>query len=176
MALPTRAQLQALHRRLGIPADYPVHRLPWQREARALVGIGAAVDDGRPVRLAPRAARAWRKMCRAAERDGVHLLPLSGYRSVRRQARIIRAKLAAGESIIRILRLVAAPGCSEHHTGRAVDVGSPANLHLDAGFGRTREFRWLLRHGQSFGFSLSYSRNNHHGIGYEPWHWCWHDH
>lgn len=172
----SRRQLRALHRRLGIAADYPTRRLPWQREARTLVSIGPAADDGRPVRLAPRAARAWRTMCRAAANDEVRLLPLSGYRSVRRQARIIRSKLAAGESIRQILRLVAAPGCSEHHTGRALDIGSPTNLHLDAGFGRTREFRWLARHGRKFGFHLSYGRNNSHGIGYEPWHWCWRAH
>ncbi len=176
--MPTwsRPQLRALHRRLGIPADYPARRLPWQREARALVMIGPAADDGRPVKLAPGAADAWRRMCLAAERDGVRLLPLSGYRSVKRQTRIIRSKLAAGESIHSILRLVAAPGCSEHHTGRALDVGSPHNLHLDSGFGRTREFRWLKRRGPSFGFRLSYPRRNSHGIGYEPWHWCWHAH
>jgi D-alanyl-D-alanine carboxypeptidase len=109
----------------------------------------------------------------AAARDGVTLFPLSGFRSVARQVKIIRAKLSAGESIGRILRLVAAPGCSEHHTGRALDLGSPANLRLETAFARTREFRWLRQHAGAFGFHLSYPRHNRHGIGYEPWHWCW---
>jgi D-alanyl-D-alanine carboxypeptidase len=171
----TRTQLRQLHRRLGIPADYPALRhLPWQREATRLVAIGPAADDGRPVRLTPRAATAWSKMSAAATHDGVTLLPLSGFRSVARQTRIIRAKLAAGQSLNDILRLVAAPGCSEHHTGRALDVGSPSNLTLETGFAHTREYRWLNHHAQSFGFRLSYPRHNRHGIGYEPWHWCWH--
>lgn len=169
----SRGQLRQLHRRLGIPADYGVQRhLPWQREAARLVTIGPAADDGQPVRLAPRAAAAWARMQAAAARESVTLLPLSGYRSVQRQAKIVRAKLAAGHSIGHILRLVAAPGCSEHHTGRALDIGSPSNLKLEAGFGRTRECQWLKRNASHFGFHLSYLPNNRHGISYEPWHWC----
>jgi zinc D-Ala-D-Ala carboxypeptidase len=167
-------KLQALWARLGIPADYARTRhLPVQRVARTLVSIGPAADDGKPVRLTPAAAAAWKRLVAAAASDGVRLLPLSGYRSVARQSRIIRRKLAAGESIDAILRLVAAPGCSEHHTGRAIDIGSPEDCKLDEDFARTAEFRWLKRHAGSLGFHLSYPRKNSHGIGYEPWHWCW---
>jgi D-alanyl-D-alanine carboxypeptidase len=170
----TRTQLRQLHRALGIPADYTAQRhLRWQREARRLIPIGRAADDGQSIRLTPAAAAAWARMQAAAARDGVTLLPFSGFRSVARQVKIIRAKLATGRSIDRILRLIAAPGCSEHHTGRALDLGSPAHLRLETGFARTREFRWLSQHAGTFGFHLSYPRNNPHGIGYEPWHWCW---
>lgn len=166
--------LRRLWQSLGIPADYARRRhLPLQRVARSLVSIGPAADDGKPVKLAPRAAAAWRRMRAAALEDRVHLLPLSGYRSVARQTRVIRRKLAAGESLEAILRFVAAPGCSEHHTGRAIDIGSPAHQQLDSDFARTAEFRWLRRHARRFGFHLSYPRQNRHGIGYEPWHWCW---
>ncbi len=109
----------------------------------------------------------------AAATDGAELQPLSGYRSVARQTKIIRQKIAAGITINEILRLVAAPGCSEHHTGRAIDIGSPENCALDENFARTPEYRWLRRHAARFGFRLSYPRRNAHGIGYEPWHWCW---
>lgn len=160
---------------LGIPADYVRTRgMPLQLTARALVSVGPAADDGQPVKLAPRAAFAWKKMRAAADADGVTLLPLSGYRSVPRQIRLIRRKLAAGESIADILKFVAAPGCSEHHTGRAIDVGSSGHLQLDQGFAKTVEFRWLKKHAARFDFHLSYPRKNRHGIGYEPWHWCWH--
>lgn len=168
--------LRRLWKSLGIPADYARRRhLPLQRVARALVFIGPAADDNKPVKLAPRAAVAWRRMQAAAAKDGIGLLPLSGYRSVARQARIIRRKHAAGEPIAAILRLIAAPGCSEHHTGRALDIGSADHLRLDPAFARTPAFRWLRRHAGRFGFHLSYPRGNPHGIGYEPWHWCWRD-
>jgi D-alanyl-D-alanine carboxypeptidase len=108
----------------------------------------------------------------AAAADDVTLLPLSAFRSVARQARIIRRKLAAGQTIEDILRVNAVPGCSEHHTGRALDFGTPGHLQLQSSFSRTRAFRWLKRHAARFGFYLSYPRNNRQGIAYEPWHWC----
>ena len=172
-AYPTR--IRALHRQLGIPVDYAQRRrLPLQPEARRLVSIGPAADDGEPLRLAPGAARAWRKMRGAAACDGVELLALSAFRSVGRQAQLVRRKRAAGQSISSILRFVAAPGHSEHHTGRALDLGTDSHVELDADFARTRAFRWLRKYASDFGFRLSYPRKNHHGIGYEPWHWCWH--
>jgi D-alanyl-D-alanine carboxypeptidase len=166
--------LRQLWKSLGIPADYPRRRhLPVQRVARSLVSIGPAADDGQSLKLAPRAAHAWRRMQAAAAVDGVRLLPLSGYRSVARQTRLIRRKLATGQPLDSILRFVAAPGCSEHHTGRALDIGAPGDLELSERFARTAEYRWLRRHAKRFGFHLSYPRSNPHGIGYEPWHWCW---
>lgn len=109
----------------------------------------------------------------AAAADGIVLLPLSAFRSVARQTAIIRRKLARGERIRRILKVNSLPGCSEHHTGRALDLGTPAHLQLEASFASTREFRWLRKHAAKFGFHLSYPRHNRQGIAYEPWHWCW---
>jgi len=167
-------RLGDLWQALGIPADYSEQRhLPRQREASRVVAVGRS-RAGRVVRLTPRAAAAWRRMCRAAARAGVRLQPISGFRSVRRQAEIIRGHLAGGRAIRAILRFIAAPGCSEHHAGRALDIGSPAAPDLSGAFARTREFRWLRRHAGRFGFHLSYPRGNPHRLGGEPWHWCWH--
>lgn len=157
-----------------IPQDYGVaRRLRRQREARQLVLV-ARSPAGRDIRLTPRAASAWQKMKDAAACDGIELIPLSGFRSVARQTEIIREKLAGGETVDEVLRFVAAPGYSEHHTGRAIDIGSPEDSDLDEGFARTPAFRWLKAHASHFGFTLSFPRGNPHGIGYEPWHWCWH--
>lgn len=160
--------------RLGLPADFA--RRAGRRlhpEAKRLVFIGRAADDGKILRLTPRAAGAWKRMQAAAAREGLTLLPLSAFRSVARQTVIIRRKLAAGRRIADILRVNAAPGCSEHHTGRALDLGSPKEMTLSTAFARTREFRWLKRHAARFGFHLSYPRGNRQGVSYEPWHWCW---
>lgn len=160
--------------RLGIPADVAVRAA--QRlhpEAKRLVFIGRAADDGRILRLTPRAAQAWHRMQAAAATEGVTLVPLSAFRSVARQTLIIRRKLARGQSIADILRVSAVPGCSEHHTGRALDLGCPNHLKLETSFARTPEFRWLKKHAKHFGFQLSYPRENRQGISYEPWHWCW---
>ena len=107
----------------------------------------------------------------AAAKDGVTLVPLSGYRSVVRQAAIIREKRAGGETLAEVLKWIAAPGYSQHHTGRAIDIGAPGKEDLAASFGRTTQFRWLKRRAAEFGFTLSYPPANDQGIGYEPWHW-----
>ncbi len=166
--------LSQIWRRLGIPAGFAQRcRERVQPEAKRLVFIGRAADDRKILRLTPRAASAWRKMQAAAARDGSRLLALSAFRSVARQTAIVRRKLAHGKSIEAILRVNAAPGCSEHHTGHALDLGSPSHLRLEATFARTCEFRWLKQHASRFGFHLSYPRGNRQGIAYEPWHWCW---
>jgi D-alanyl-D-alanine carboxypeptidase len=172
MPPPPRASLARVHRQLGIPADYAARRkLPRQREANRLVSIGPAADDGRRVLLSPAAAAAWRRLQRSAREAGIELLALSGFRGVNRQTQLIRAKLKSGQRLQEILRLVAAPGHSEHHTGRAVDIAVAGRLELNVAFARTPAFRWLKRHAPGFGFTLSYPRNNPHRIRYEPWHW-----
>jgi D-alanyl-D-alanine carboxypeptidase len=156
---------------LGIPADYASRRgLPLQAEARELVSIGTG-PDGRDIRLSPPAAAAWARMRADAFAAGIGLLAISGFRSIERQAEIIRDKLAAGEAIDDILRVVAAPGHSEHHTGAALDIGVPGEPPLTEEFERTPAFPWLQAHACRYGFRLSYPRGNARGIAYEPWHW-----
>jgi D-alanyl-D-alanine carboxypeptidase len=158
---------------LGIPADYGMRRgLPLQTEATALVSIGAS-PEGREIHLGAQAAEAWARMTRAAGAHGITLAAYSGFRSVARQTEIIRRKLAAGETIEAILRVVAAPGYSEHHTGRAVDIGVPGAEPLTEDFEGTSEFRWLEANAGAFGFRMSFPRANPFGIAYEPWHWCY---
>jgi zinc D-Ala-D-Ala carboxypeptidase len=160
---------------LGIPTDYSVkRRMPPQAEATELVSVVAS-SDRRVIRLAPKAAAAWKGMRDFASADGIALEALSGFRSVERQREIIQAKLAAGQTIEVILQTVAAPGYSEHHTGRAIDIGVPGDPPLTEGFALTPAFRWLKSHAHDFGFKLSYPKGNRQGIAYEPWHWCHED-
>jgi D-alanyl-D-alanine carboxypeptidase len=169
------ADLPRIWTELEIPADYAVGRgLAFQPEAAELVSIGAD-SQNRDCRLAPRAAQAWRAMQDAATADGITLCPISGFRSVERQAQILREKLARGDRLDDILRSNAAPGYSEHHTGRALDITDGVAPPLSESFERTHAFAWLSRHAGRFGFHLSYPRGNSHGFRPEPWHWCWHN-
>lgn len=164
-----------INRGLGIPPDYANARgLTLQIEAwpHELVLISAP-DAPRPVRLHSMAEAAWSELYAAATREHITLLPLSGYRSVARQEEIFRRKLAVGQSVEEILLVNAAPGYSEHHTGRALDIGTPGEPPCMETFADTTAFRWLARRAGDFGFHLSYPRGNLHGISYEPWHWCW---
>ncbi len=165
-------RLQGLHAELGIPADYGQRSgLPRIPEAAVTVVVGAR-PDGREHRLAPLAAAAWSTLVAAAERDGVQLLLLSGFRSLEYQGRLIRRKLEQGGTLDEALTVLAAPGYSEHHSGHAVDIGTPGCAALSTSFEKTRAFAWLNRHAGHHGFRLSYPRANGYGIIYEPWHWA----
>ena len=128
---------------LRIPSDYGRNpRRPRFREAAALEDVEPNVV-GTMQRLAPETAAAWREMKQSAVDGGVHLLLVSGFRSIRHQADIIRRKLAAGQSIEQILNVNAAPGFSEHHTGRAVDIATPGTRPLTVDFDGSAAFQWL---------------------------------
>ena len=169
-----RRELFVAARALGVPADYGrVRALRRTREAGALAAIGSDIH-GRDQWLAPRAARAWQRMRAAADSDGIELQVVSAFRSIAYQLDLLRRKLAKGQSIERILRVSAAPGYSEHHSGRALDLTTPGYAALEEEFERSPAFAWLQVNAARFAFRLSYPRGNPHRIAYEPWHWCWH--
>lgn len=156
---------------LGIPADYAARRgLAPQPEASRLVSIGRT-PDGRNLQLAPEAALAWARMRDRAAEEGIGLVAISGFRSVRRQTELIEAKISSGQAIEDILRTVAAPGYSEHHTGRAIDVAVPERLTLTEAFAETPAYAWLMANARRYGFNLSYPKGNPNGMVFEPWHW-----
>ncbi len=125
----------------------------------------------RPLWLHPQAARAWHHMAASALRDGVILDAVSGYRSHDYQLGIFERKLARGLTVDAILQVNAAPGFSEHHSGMALDIGTTDSPPAEESFETTTAFAWLCTHAAAHGFTLSYPRNNPHGIIYEPWHW-----
>ncbi len=165
--------LRELHQELGIPPDHAeTSGQPTFAEADELVEVGPNLV-GRMQRLTPKAAAQWQAMARAAAEDGVQLLIVSGFRSFEYQAALIRNKLEAGQDIAHILTVNAAPGFSEHHTGRAVDIASPGSRPLTEEFEDSEAFAWLERRAGEFGFTMTYPPGNSHGIMYEPWHWCY---
>jgi len=160
--------------KLGVPLDYGrVRHLSIVREPRALAFIGMDIHD-RPQWLAPRAARAFARMREAAEGARITLDIVSAFRSADYQLDIVRRKRKRGLAMHEILKVSAAPGYSEHHSGRAIDLTAPGYAALEEEFENSPSFAWLRRNARRFGFALSYPRKNRHGIAYEPWHWCWH--
>ena len=164
--------LRELHTELGIPDDYGLDGTrPEFEEATELVEVGPNLV-GRMQRLTPQTAARWAEMRDAAEAAGITLLIVSGFRSIDYQARLIRKKINAGQTVSEILAVNAAPGHSEHHTGRAIDIATPGSRPLTEEFENSPAFRWLEEHAGHYGFAMSYPRNNAAGFVYEPWHWA----
>lgn len=157
---------------LGISAEIIAAKGLQAHEEPAELEIAEIGADGREHRLTPGATAQWRKMKAAAQADGVEMFIVSAHRSIERQIQIIRNKIGAGQSLAEILSVSAPPGYSEHHTGRAIDIGTAESENLSIEFGNSSAFRWLQDHAGEFGFVMSYPPGNASGYQYEPWHWC----
>ena len=165
--------IHRIHADLGItPALLEGRALLQYEEAQGLVPAEKA-PNGRVHFLLSEAAAAWRAMKEAAQSDGVDIHILSGFRSIARQGELIQARLDGGMAIEDVLKILAPPGYSEHHTGRAVDVSTEGIKVLQPEFESTPAFTWLSGHAGKVGFMLSFPRANSAGYGYEPWHWCY---
>ncbi|MDX2272391.1 MAG: D-alanyl-D-alanine carboxypeptidase family protein [Cyanobacteriota bacterium] len=163
---------------IGIPAspeNKPVvlgHYAYAEAPLTSLQEVGAY--QGRRIQLQVTAASSYSKMAEAARRDGISLVPISGFRTIadqeylffqRAQEKALRPQERASVS--------APPGYSEHHTGYAIDIGDaqfPAT-DTEVGFEETAAFAWLETNAARFGFELSFPRSNPQGVSYEPWHW-----
>jgi D-alanyl-D-alanine carboxypeptidase len=168
---PLSGLIRRLHE-LGLDEDGYAARTGLALVPEPHVLAGAGRDRyGRPLWLRSAAAAAWMRMRAAALAEGVVLEAISGYRSHDYQLGIFRRKLARGLTVDDILQVNAAPGFSEHHGGRALDIGTPGEPPAEESFEATPAFAWLARRAGEFGFEMSYPRGNPHGIVYEPWHW-----
>ena len=108
-----------------------------------------------------------------AEKDGIYLVLLSGYRSIKLQKQIfyslksIRNQIASERA-----RVSAPPGYSEHSTGFAIDIGDAYERETDfeESFENTSAFKWLKNNAAKYHFRLSFDKKQT-SVDYEPWHW-----
>ena len=166
--------LDRLHERLhALGLDDATANAPACRSSPNPIALAFAGFDRyrRPLWLHRRCRARVAHMHAAALHDNVVLEAISGYRSHDYQLGIFERKLARGLSVEEILTVNAAPGYSEHHSGRALDIGAPDEPPAEESFEHTRAFAWLRDNAGGYGFVMSYPRDNPHGIVYEPWHW-----
>ncbi|MEO3943907.1 D-alanyl-D-alanine carboxypeptidase family protein [Gorillibacterium sp. CAU 1737] len=123
-------------------------------------------------KLRKEAADALEKLFAAADKEGVKLFAVSGYRSYKTQESLFSAySKRDGEAAA--ARYSARPGTSEHQTGLAMDVSSAsAKYQLTEAFGDTKEGKWLAKHAPDYGFIIRYPKGTEKitGYMYEPWH------
>lgn len=127
-------------------------------------------DDKRKLRKV--AAEALEDMFRAAEKKGVILYGVSGYRSYERQQSIYNRNVSLhGKKATDALS--AKPGSSEHQTGLTIDVSvSSLGCLLTERFAQTKEGKWLAKNAHKYGYIIRYPKGKSKitGYSYEPWH------
>lgn len=125
-------------------------------------------------------------MILAASLDGIDLYIHSALRTVEKQRenydKKIASYLAAGkskeEAVALTEQVIAIPGCSEHHTGLAVDITSADWVRehgrdpLVPEFADSPAGKWLLENAADYGFILRYpaDKTDITEISFEPWH------
>lgn len=119
-----------------------------------------------------RAARALRALLEAIGNRG-EIIPVSGFRTQAEQQKIWDdTLLERGEEFTR--KFVAYPGCSEHQTGLAIDLGAnlPEIDFICPEFPDTGLFGKFREKAADFGFIERYPKGKEAvtGIGAEPWH------
>ena len=135
--------------------------------------VGEYRQTGRKVQMHADAAAALRDLLSDARAAGVGIIPISGFRTIAYQESLFRKAVAKYGSEETAVRWVARPGHSEHHSGRAIDLGDeqdPAS-DVETAFEQTKAFHWLVENAAQFGFEMSFPRNITRGVNYEPWHW-----
>lgn len=139
--------------------------------------LARAVESGyADQKLDYRVAPYFNEMYEAAYEDGIHLVPISGYRSYERQERNFENKIdyyvdkgySKVDATIEASTIILPPGTSEHNAGLAMDICS-----LEQNFEDTEEFEWLCENAADYGFILRYPKDKQDvtQIIYEPWHW-----
>lgn len=131
-----------------------------------------------PHELSSPAAESVHKLISDAEKDGMCLVVMGGYRSAKLQ------KEMYNDTALDKKEGVAKPYRSEHQTGLAVDFtacpmkdgirdDSAERTELKNDFDTLPEYEWLVLHAKDYGFEQSFTKGNQWltGYPYEPWHW-----
>ncbi len=122
-----------------------------------------------------------KQMLADAEKEGLHVILCSAYRSVERQEslfnesmkKMINSGMSYVEAYQETSKSIAVPGTSEHALGLALDLISNQYDELDEGQEDTEEAKWLAENCYKYGFILRYppEKTVITGIIYEPWHY-----
>ena len=131
------------------------------------------VDRLHPQVLLERRAARLLAACIRSVGGGRTIVPVSGWRSRAEQQRIWDDTLEKeGEAFAR--QFVALPGCSEHETGLAIDLGQGGGAvdFIRPAFPETGACGAFRRLAARYGFVLRYPEGKERvtGIAHEPWH------
>lgn len=118
------------------------------------------------------AADALEALFSSANKQGVSLGAVSGYRSFETQKQLYASYVKA-QGEVEARKYSAVAGHSEHQTGLAMDVsGSNGKCAASDCFAGTAEAKWLEINASQYGFIIRYPKGKEAitGYNYEPWH------
>ena len=156
-----------------------------------LIGKGKPKLYGNGYALREAAHLAFLKMKTEALKEGIHIQPVSSYRSFNHQKSIWQRKykryknqgFTETQSIQKIINYSTIPGTSRHHWATDIDiidanVPAPKNVLREENFHNNGAYvalkKWMDTHANAFGFYLVYTNDaDRKGFKYEPWHYSY---
>ncbi|PHE64450.1 peptidase M15 [Bacillus toyonensis] len=118
------------------------------------------------------ASNALEQLFKLANKEGIYLNAISGYRSESRQTKLYKSNVRK-DGKTHTDQFSAKPGFSEHQTGLVMDVSSKSfDNQLEQSFEHTKEGKWLANNAHKTGFIIRYPKGKEDitGYEYEPWH------
>ncbi len=121
------------------------------------------------------------EMQKAAEKDKIRLVIVSGARNFEQQKVIWERKwnnntgLVDKERVKKIMQFSSMPMTSRHHWGTDLDINSLENSYFESGKG-LKEYQWLVKNAGKFGFCQVYTdkkTTKRTGYEMEKWHWSY---
>tara|TARA_B110000438_G_scaffold233716_1_gene229828 strand:- start:2936 stop:3646 length:711 start_codon:yes stop_codon:yes gene_type:complete len=147
---------------------------------------------GDSIKLEKNTYYAYKKMEKAAKKDGISLKIVSAHRGYERQKFIWNKKykkfteenlLEPTQAINEIIRFSTIPGTSRHHWGTEIDIidenySDEINVLMSSKFEKGGIFfeikNWLNLNSEKFGFYITYDNNpERKGFEHEPWHYSY---
>ncbi len=139
--------------------------------------------------LRKEAFASFKEMARAANKEGVNLIIVSGTRNFDYQKKIWEDKWNGkvkvegkdlstipdlNERARLILLYSAMPGTSRHHWGTDIDLNETESEYFETAEG-IKVYDWLTAHASEFGFCQPYTSKVNGRTGYEEekWHWSY---
>lgn len=120
------------------------------------------------------------QMLTDAEKEGYNYWIASGYRSAKKQQKLVDEDVRIGmnqglsyeDALKKTYEETMPAGYSEHQTGLALDILASSNLNMDISQENTAENKWMKEHCYEYGFILRYPKDKENitKISYEPWH------
>ncbi len=142
-------------------------------------------------KLQPEVHSAFLRMKKEAQKEGITIGIVSGYRSYIKQKHIWNKKynkfisngLTPKEAINKIILYSTIPGTSRHHWGTEIDIidisqKAPQDLLIEEnyfGSGAYSKLKiWMDKNSEKYGFHLVYTDEKHRkGFKHEPWHYSY---
>lgn len=126
--------------------------------------------SSKEINLVSYAKEAFENLSKAAKKENLNVIAMSGYRSYNYQVNLYN-KYVKEDGAEAADTYSGRPGHSEHQTGLAVDVYNKKTLYTN--FEQTKEFIWMQNHAHEYGFILRFpkGKEDETGYEYESWHY-----